>query len=363
MLLALSRLTLLLITALGLLRASAHEVGLSTADVKCGADSIGVQIVLAVKDTETIFDLDPNHYNRVTTSELSANQEAIKRYLEQACVFRANGEKVAPSTIRSSVDESNNLELALSYPIREPATVTIEFALITDMQPGHRMFVSVWNSAGNLIAERLLTQAAPELRFSTGEAKGEGAPVKLPSFLGFIKLGVEHIGTGYDHLLFLFALLIVTRNFRSSIMVITCFTLAHSVTLAAATFNLVNLPSRITEPLIAATIVYVGVENIWRKGDPHGRWALTFGFGLVHGFGFASVLREMGVGAHGGGVALPLLGFNLGVEVGQLAVAAVLLPVIWKLRTTPVFVNRAVPACSALVALLGGYWLIQRLWG
>ena len=223
------------------------------------------------------------------------------------------------------------------------------------------MLVTVLDAAGAPISERLLTQDVPEITFACGNAGAADAASQLPTFLGFVKLGVEHIGTGYDHLLFLFALLLVTRTFRSSLVVISFFTLAHSITLAAATFNLVHITSRITEPLIAASIVYVGLENIWRKGDPHGRWALTFAFGLVHGFGFASVLREMGVGERGGGVTLPLLGFNLGVELGQLAVAAIVLPMIWQLRRRPGFDRWIVPACSWAVVVLGSYWLVERL--
>jgi hypothetical protein len=173
---------------------------------------------------------------------------------------------------------------------------------------------------------------------------------------------VEHILTGYDHLLFLFALLIVTRNFMSALQVITCFTVAHSITLGVAAFDLVQVSSRIIEPLIAVTILYVGVENVWKHGDPHGRWMLTFAFGLIHGFGFASVLREMGIGANAGGVAMPLFAFNLGVELGQIAVAAIALPVIWQLRKKESFVRYGVPTCSVLVALAGSYWLIQRVW-
>ena len=182
------------------------------------------------------------------------------------------------------------------------------------------------------------------------------------TFRSFVLLGVEHIGTGYDHLLFLFALLVVTRSFRSALVVITAFTLAHSITLARATFNLVQLPAKYTEPLIAATIVYVGVENLARRGDPHGRWMLTFAFGLIHGFGFASVLRDMGVGARAGGAAMPLFSFNLGVELGQIAVAAIMLPIIWQLRKREFFVQRGGPACSVIVALAGTYWFVQRVW-
>src|SRR5205814_834975 len=107
---------------------------------------------------------------------------------------------------------------------------------------------------------------------------------------------------------------------------------------------IVNLPSRITEPAIAASIVFVGVENLVRRGtEPPGRWALTFAFGLIHGFGFASVLRELGVGENGSGIAMPLFTFNAGVELGQVAIAAIVLPVVWRLRKNQKFVSFGVP--------------------
>ncbi len=174
-----------------------------------------------------------------------------------------------------------------------------------------------------------MSRDAPSLRIQLGAAGTAAETEKAPgSFAGFLKLGIQHIGTGYDHLLFLFGLLIVARGFKSSLLVITCFTIAHSVTLAVATFNLVHLSSKITEPLIALSIVYVGVENILRRG-----------------------------------VAMPLFSFNLGVELGQLAVAAVVLPIIWKLRQKEIFARRFVPACSVVAALLGTWWFCQRVWG
>jgi hydrogenase/urease accessory protein HupE len=180
-------------------------------------------------------------------------------------------------------------------------------------------------------------------------------------FASFVRLGVEHIWTGYDHLLFLLALLAVCASFRASVRVISCFTLGHSLTLALATLDWVNLPARYTEPLIAASIVYVGAENLLRRGtEPRRRGVLTFGFGLIHGFGFASVLRELGVGVNGSGLAMPLFSFNLGVELGQIAIAAVVLPLLWQLRKQEWFLRRGVPAISALVALAGFYWLLAR---
>ena len=182
------------------------------------------------------------------------------------------------------------------------------------------------------------------------------------SFSDFVTLGLEHIFTGYDHLFFLFGLLLVCSTWRELITIISCFTVGHSLTLALATLNLVHLTPRLTEPLIALTIVIVGAENYWRRSaPPKRRWLLTLLFGLVHGFGFATVLRELGVGTNSQDLVQPLLGFNCGVEIGQLIFAALVLPLFWWLRTKPVFARRWVPALSAAVALAGLYWMIERI--
>ena len=173
-------------------------------------------------------------------------------------------------------------------------------------------------------------------------------------------MGVEHILTGYDHLLFLFGLLIAMSQFRATVWVITCFTLAHSATLALAAFDVVRVSGGFVEPLIAATIIYVGAENLLRSDGPTGRWRLTLIFGLVHGLGFATDLKEKLAGMVGAKIAVPLVSFNLGVELGQMAVAALVLPLIWWLRTEPAFVRRSVPVCSALVVLAGTWWLLER---
>ena len=183
--------------------------------------------------------------------------------------------------------------------------------------------------------------------------------------MSFFALGVEHILTGYDHLLFLAALLLVCATFREAAVVITCFTVAHSVTLALAALDVVRLPSRAVEAVIAASIVYVAMENVLRFGKDRQRLAwragVTFAFGLVHGMGFASVLRELGLASTPGGVVVPLLKFNLGVEAGQLAVAAIVFPLILVARGRPWTEQRMVPACSVLIALAGAWWLVERV--
>lgn len=183
-----------------------------------------------------------------------------------------------------------------------------------------------------------------------------------PSFAHFFFLGVQHIFTGYDHLLFLFGLLLVCTRWQSLVLIVTSFTVGHSLTLALATFDLLQPPAALIEPLIAATILFVGAENLWRRGEePRARWLVTLIFGFAHGFGFASVLRDLGLGRDGGAIARPLLGFNLGVETGQLCFAAIVLPLIWTFRRHPAFVRRWIPGLSLAIALFGFYWLVERL--
>jgi hydrogenase/urease accessory protein HupE len=184
------------------------------------------------------------------------------------------------------------------------------------------------------------------------------------SFGSWLNLGIAHIFTGYDHLVFLLGLLAGCTRWKDLFLLLTCFTAGHSITLALASFDLVRLSPRIGEPLIALTIVLVGLENLRKREperEPRGRYPVTVIFGLIHGFGFATALRDLGIGPAGVNLAAPLLGFNLGVEVGQICFVAVFLPLFWWLRSEPRNAKRTIPALSVLVASLGCYWLVMAL--
>ncbi|TBL80902.1 HupE/UreJ family protein [Paenibacillus thalictri] len=177
------------------------------------------------------------------------------------------------------------------------------------------------------------------------------------AWFAFFKLGIMHILSGYDHLLFLFALLIRKQKFKEYAAVITAFTIAHSITLTLAVLDIVSLPSRLVESAIALSICYVALENIFRKEIRY-RWTITFLFGLVHGIGFADILQEMELPKSR--IAVDLISFNLGIEAVQLALLIVLLPLLaqlQKLRPYP----RAVHYGSYLIVALGGVWLVERL--
>ena len=173
-----------------------------------------------------------------------------------------------------------------------------------------------------------------------------------------LKLGIEHILTGADHLVFLLGLILVGGSLRSLIGVVTAFTLAHSITLALAAFSIFAPSPRLVEPAIALSIAYVGVENLFVT-DASKRWRITFPFGLIHGFGFAGALREIALPR--GQVPIALVSFNLGVELGQLAVLSIALPLVLAARNASWFGDRGVRTLSIAIAIGGGVLFVARL--
>jgi hydrogenase/urease accessory protein HupE len=173
-----------------------------------------------------------------------------------------------------------------------------------------------------------------------------------------LKLGVEHILTGADHLVFLLGLILVGGRLRSLVGVVSAFTLAHSITLALATLSIFAPSPRLVEPAIALSIAYVGVENLFVK-DASKRWRITFPFGLIHGFGFAAALREIALPR--AQIPIALVSFNLGVEIGQLGVLAIALPLTVAARNAPWFGDRGVKLLSLAIAIGGAALFVERL--
>jgi hydrogenase/urease accessory protein HupE len=335
----------------GTLSSQAHDPGLSSAKLVLQRDgTLRAILTFAPGDMAAIFNGD------------KPDLACLERLAGQSLEIWFDGRPSIPTEAKASILANKDIEFVLRYRAPQARQLRVRSALLDRLPFGHRQYfaLSVGNSATR--AEKLLSSSNQEVDVVLAT---EALATALPShpFSEFLEMGVKHILNGYDHLLFLFALLIGCNRFSSVVKVITAFTIAHSISLALATLGWVEIPSRIVEPLIAATIVYVGVENILRGRAVSHRALLTFGFGLVHGFGFAGALREMGVGSNGGAVALPLLAFNSGVEIGQMAVAALILPVLWRLKDRPQFSLRYAPACSVLVALAGGFWFIQRVCG
>jgi hydrogenase/urease accessory protein HupE len=364
---------LIAFAACGLARA--HVVGISMAQGAMVGDTLELVIGFAPADARQLLKPEDRSPEKWTQESFDAVKPQLLWLAPQLWEVTAGEAVIKPHEVRVELLPGDNVSFRLLFvrPIGVDR-LKLRATKLAELPPGHREFVIIGGPNGTTLAKKLLSAQddtmeipLPEITSLAGSAPAD-APARPASsgenttpFWSFLKLGVEHIWTGYDHLLFLFALLVVCRSFKSIAAIITCFTLAHSTTLALATLNLVNLPSRITEPAIAASIVFVGVENLVRRGaEPPGRWLLTFAFGLIHGFGFASVLRELGVGENGTSIVMPLFTFNAGVEVGQITIAALVLPLVWRLRKNETFLARGVPALSALVSLAGLYWFLER---
>jgi hypothetical protein len=255
-------------------------------------------------------------------------------------------------------------------PTRPTTVVTLDYACTTAPQtlsltdnmfdvfgPDHHTLVTVqWPER----REQLLLE--PDNRGTrvrrAGDAAAPDAGSAQSSPVAFFRLGVEHILTGYDHLLFLFALLLRGGRLRSLLGIVTAFTIAHSITLALAILGVVVIPPALVEPVIALSIAYVALENIVRERASSGRWLVSFVFGLVHGFGFAGALLELGLPP--GGILDSLLFFNLGVEAGQAMVVAAMFPaLLWFGRFA--WERRAVTAISSAVFVAAMALAIDRV--
>jgi hydrogenase/urease accessory protein HupE len=348
---------------LALQETTAHDPGLSSLTIRPRASGLEATLTLAVKDAAQLVDLDENHDGTVTQVEFARGRRQLEATAASEIVIAANGKVAKDKSISSHLDRNDNVEVRLDFGPTVFSSLLIQSKLIASLPLGHRQYLQVQNSAGETVFERLLSASADRATVQMPHTNPSiAAREALSTFANFLSLGVKHILTGYDHLLFLFGLLVVARGFVSSLSIVTSFTIAHSITLAGATLNLMQIPSRIVEPLIAASIVFVGVENLLRGEIPKSRRLVAFGFGLIHGFGFASALQETGIASGAGGIVLPLFSFNLGVELGQVMVAAAMLPIIWKLWENPLFIARWTPACSTAVVLLGSFWLVERVY-
>ncbi|MFM8467097.1 MAG: HupE/UreJ family protein [Oxalobacteraceae bacterium] len=213
----------------------------------------------------------------------------------------------------------------------------------------HVIAVVTWNGGSS---SQNFSATAREARIAlAGAATPQGAG-------SFFLLGMEHIATGYDHLLFLLALILCGGNLLSLLKIITAFTLAHSLTLGAAALEIITLPSTLVEAVIALSIAYVAFENLFPRFAVSHRWHISFLFGLVHGFGFSSVLKDIGLPKDS--LIWSLLNFNLGVEAGQLVAVLIAVPLLMQLRKTT-HEERVVRGLSAIVLAVGLALFVERV--
>ena len=360
--------------------AFAHNPDTSYARVAIADNQIEVRLTLDLFTLQKIRPVDADGDQLVTRAELDAGAPEVVKFLRDFVRLEIDGQLVnigesSPASMPSGTGDSiaaadwhtaNGLvTFAFHHLLTKPAhDVTLLFDFFDRVGTRHTV-LGAFEYRGRT-EEVTFTETEPDYLFDTAYAAGENAlppsSNSQPSIMGsvgrFIKLGVEHIFLGYDHICFLLALLVVSR-FREMLKIITSFTVAHSITLIVAGLGIARLPSRLVECGIALTIIYVAFDNLRRKSTAH-RWLLTFGFGLVHGFGFAGVLSELGLPAVGR--VRCLLAFNIGVEIGQLAIVSVALPILWLLAKRQLQARVAF-AVSVIVGLFGTGWFIERAFG
>ena len=295
--------------------------------------------------------------NTVERDPLDAARAAVAGYAARTTRLVRGDGGPCPGAVTRVAPNGDGVLVVLEFPcgLGEPG-LTYRTTFLHGVVPGVVQHLRVIVDGEVRVAA--LDAGQPELVLT------EAPPPPLDVFARYMRSGVEHIFLGYDHVAFLLALLLWARRLGPVVKVVTAFTLAHSVTLSLAVLDLVVLPGRVVEPLIAASIVWVAVENFLSR-DVGGRWRVAFALGLVHGFGFAGVLREFGL--PGGQLGLALGAFNLGVEVGQVAIVAVAIPLLRLADRlgapragVPVRRPTLVYALSAVVVLLGLYWLAER---
>jgi hypothetical protein len=351
--------------------ATAHQSSVKYFELTVDDNAIAVRVRTARADLTTPLNITDER--EPTGAEVLAQGDAVGRFVARWLAVVVAAAPCVPQATTVSVDTDPRF-IAVQWRLQCGAAITAlalsfdEFFVVDQQHLAMVRLVAPGTDAVSLVVRA----DAPRIELTIGAER----PTRYGTW---VRIGLDHIYGGTDHICFLFVLLLVVvirrtkvegtwqwqaetplRALRNTAAVVTAFTVAHSITLIAASLQLIALPGRLVEAVIAGSIVYTAIENIVH---PAVRWrfALTFGFGLIHGLGFASVLAEL---LPPSDVVVPLLLFNVGVELGQLSLVIVALPLLWLLvRVVGTLHYRrfVMPAISLVAGVLGLWWLLQRL--
>ena len=350
--------------------AQAHKPSDSYLTITAQEGRLRGQWDIALRDLDLAVGLDADGDGRITWGEVRAQHGSIAAYASARLQVQADGQPCTLTVGPQQVDEHTDgaysvLPLQLACAVAAPKGLSLRYTLLADLDPQHRGLLNLTVDGASRSA--ILGPQAPLQSFTLARIS------RWQAFVDFAKEGVWHIWIGFDHILFLLSLLLpavglwagrrwepvdrLGQAVAEVLKVVTAFTLAHSITLTLAVLGLVSLPSRVVESSIAASVVLAALNNVWPVF--HGRrWMVAFAFGLLHGFGFASVLVDLGLPQ--GALAVALAGFNVGVELGQLAIVAAFLPLAYALRRSWFYRRAVLVGGSLLIAVLAGVWLAER---
>ncbi len=352
----------LLATILGLttlffsIAATAHPAPFSYLDLRLGAGEI--EGALTVHAIDLAHELEMDQPETLLDQGVLEQQYGQIQHILSARMRIGTGDLPPPQwrTI-TPVPTDNAVRLTFTIPAPPPPALELE-ARLFPYDPAHQTFVNIYDQ-GALVQQWILSDGDTQRTHYAGTVAGAMAVLGT-----FIPSGVHHILIGPDHVLFIVALILLGGTWRRLALIVTAFTLGHSVTLSLAALDIVMIPAAVIEPLIALSIVVVAVDNLLRgarSGEGRDlRAVMAFAFGLIHGFGFAYVLRQFGLPE--GQLALSLFGFNLGVEIGQLIIVLVVATGIDQVRRrSPVRARQIATIGSLAVAAAGAYWFVDRV--
>jgi hydrogenase/urease accessory protein HupE len=334
--------------------ASAHPAPYSYVDLILRGGRIDGALVVHALDLAHDLDV-PVAGILLDPGEIARRKGEIVALLGPRLSFLVDGSRVeARWTTIDPAPEKDALRLGFVLPPAGPVGVVEVRAIVFPYDPVHQTFVNVYEGDA-LALQGILDLGKVHLTYYSGTRQGTAAVIRR-----FVPAGVHHILIGPDHILFLVGLLLLGGSVRRLLVIVSAFTLAHSVTLSLAALDVLTPPARLIEPAIALSIVYVGADNLLVRGGRDVRAWIALGFGLIHGFGFANVLRAMDLPSRALGWSL--FSFNLGVEVGQLVVVAIVASALGVVRARSERAGRAIAVAGSLAVIAAGaIWFVERV--
>ena len=344
---------LLLVLSLAL-PSSAHWADLAVADIQVKAQDVEINLTIP---TGLLEQFDDDKSKQLSEAEVTKHQPELQKFLAEKIRLKVGDKKPDESQVKigAVTNLPNNLNitpgthssLLLTYRWPQP---------VDQLQINYDLFIPGVNTARCLVQVR---QGGKTDNLVLTPSNNNVALIDVPlgqKIISFIGLGIEHIWTGYDHILFLISLLMLGGKLGYLLKVVTAFSLSHTFTLTLAALNIVSFPSRWVEILIALSIAYIAAENIWRK-EAKARWQLAFGFGLIHGLGFSSALQELELPRNN--LLTSLASFSVGIEIGQFAIVLGVYAALWLLRKSA-WDLKVRQIISAGVIVMSLIWFYER---
>lgn len=347
----------------------AHKPSDSLLSLTVQQDRIEGRWDIALRDLDDAIGLDADGDGAITWGEVRSTHDEIAAYALSRLTITSSETRCPAQAPRHLIDNHTDGAYAvLLFTMTCPSaidTLRTDYRLLFDLDAQHKGLLRLTH--GQVTTTAIFSQESPTHQFTIGETS------IWRQVRQYMREGIWHIWLGYDHVLFLLALLLPAvlqrvgnrwepaTDFLSAfwvvLAIVTAFTIAHSITLGVGTVGLIALPSRLVESAIAASVVFAGISNLYPVLVQR-RWLVAFLFGLIHGFGFASVLGDLGLPKES--LALSLVSFNLGVEVGQLAIVGIFLPLAYGLRNSWTYQRLVLMSASLGIAALAFAWLIER---